>query len=72
MALVAPVGLPKPVLDRLHAAARTALAAQEVKDMFAMQGITAIGSAADPASAFLQAELDKYTRLAKASGATID
>ena len=72
MALVAPAGLPKPVLDRLHAAARTAMAAPEVKDLFAMQGITAIGSAADPASAFLQAELEKHTRLVKASGATID
>ena len=72
MALVAPAGLPKPVLDRLHAAARTALAAPEVKEMFATQGITAIGSAADPGSAFLQAELEKHTLLVKASGATID
>ena len=72
MALVAPAGLPKPVLDRLHAAARTGLAAPEVREMFAAQGITAVGSAADPASAFLQAELEKHTKLVKSSGATID
>ena len=72
MALVAPAGLPKPVLDRLNAAARTALAAPEVKEIFTAQGITAVGSAVDPASAFLQAELEKHTRLVKASGATID
>ena len=72
MALVAPAGIPKPVLDRLHAAARTALAAPEVKELFATQGITAIGSAADPGSAFLQAELEKHTRLVKSSGATLD
>ncbi len=72
MALVAPAGLPQPVLDRLNQAARTALAAPEVKAVFQAQGITAVGSAADPASAFLQAELEKHTRLVRASGAKID
>lgn len=72
MALVAPAGIPRPVLDRLHAAARTALAAPEVQEMFSAQGIAAVGSAADPSSAFLQSELDKHTRLVKTSGATLD
>ena len=72
MALVAPAGTPKPVLDRLHAAARSALAAPEVQEVFAAQGITAVGSAVDSASAFLQTELDKHSRLVKTSGATLD
>ena len=72
MTLVVPAGLPKPVLDRLHAAVRTALSTPEVQQVFTTQGITAVGSAVDPASTFLQAELDKHTRLVKTSGATLD
>lgn len=72
MALVAPSGLPKPVLERLNVATRTALAAPDVKALFATQGITPIGSATDPASVFLQTELDKHSKLAKTSGISID
>jgi tripartite-type tricarboxylate transporter receptor subunit TctC len=72
MTLVVPAGVPKPVLDRLHAAVRTALSTPEVQQVFSTQGITAVGSAADPASTFLQAELDKHARLVKTSGATLD
>ena len=72
MALVAPAGTPKPALDRLQAATRTALAAPEVRELFTAQGLLAVGSASDPASAFLQAELEKHTALVKRSGATLD
>ena len=40
--------------------------------MFAAQGLAAVGSAVDPASAFLQSELDKHSRLVKRSGAILD
>ena len=72
MALIAPSDLPKATLDRLNAATRTALASPEVQEVFAAQGLLAVGSAPDAASTFLQSELDKHTRLVKRSGATLD
>ena len=72
MALIAPTGVPKATLDRLNAATRTALASPEVQEVFAAQGLLAVGSAPDAASSFLQSELDKHTRLVKRSGATLD
>jgi len=72
MALVAPAGTPRPLLDRLQAATHTALATPEVQQLFAEQGLLAVGSAPDPSSAFLQKELDKHTALVKRSGATVD
>jgi tripartite-type tricarboxylate transporter receptor subunit TctC len=72
MALIAPAGTPRPVLDRLQAATRTALATPEVQELFTSQGLQAVGSAADPSSAFLATELDKHTALVKRSGAKLD
>lgn len=59
-------------LPPLACTPRPAPRAPEVRQVFAAQGITAVGSPADGASAFLQSELDKHSRLAKSSGATLD
>ena len=72
IALVGPAGLPKPVLDRLNAALQSALAAPEATELFSTQGLAAVGGPADASSGFLQAELDKHTKLMKRSGATLD
>jgi tripartite-type tricarboxylate transporter receptor subunit TctC len=72
MTLVVPAGVPRPVLDRLNSAVRTALSTPEVQQVFSAQGITAVGNPVDPASTFLQAELEKHSRLVKTSGATFD
>lgn len=72
LALIGPAGLPKAVLDRVNAAVRSALAAPEVQEVFAAQGLVAVGSPPESTSAFLQRELDKHTQLVKRSGATLD
>lgn len=72
LALIGPAGLPAAVVERLHAAARTALATPEVQEVFAAQGLIAVGSAPDAAARFFRSELDKHAKLVKRSGATIE
>ncbi|WP_052763681.1 Bug family tripartite tricarboxylate transporter substrate binding protein [Microvirga massiliensis] len=72
IAMIAPAGLPKPLVDRLYSETRTVLATQKMKDAFASQGVTIIGS--DPATAekFFESELAKHEKLVAAAGATTD
>ena len=69
VALVAPGGLPPPLVARYHALARAALATHEVQDALARQGMTVIGSSPAQSALFLASELDKYTALVRQSGA---
>ena len=72
LALIGPAGLPKPILDRLNAAAKVALASPEVQDIFAAQGIVIVGSTPEAATPFFRTELDKHAQLVKRSGATLE
>ena len=72
LALIGPAGLPAAVIDRLHAAARTALATPEVQEIFAAQGLISVGSSPDAATRFFRSEIDKHAKLVKRSGATIE
>jgi tripartite-type tricarboxylate transporter receptor subunit TctC len=72
IALIAPAGLPKPVLTRLYTETKSLLGTKEVQDALAAQGMTAIGSTPEAAAQFFQSELTKYAKLVKQSGATAD
>lgn len=71
-ALFAPAGTPKPIIDRLHAAAVAALAdpgvAAKLKDLSA----TAVGSTPEGLAAHVAAELAKWAPIVEASGARLD
>jgi tripartite-type tricarboxylate transporter receptor subunit TctC len=69
IAMIGPAGLPKPIVDRLYSETKAALETPKVKEYFATQGVTIIGS--DPATAekFFQTELEKHQKLVAASGA---
>lgn len=72
LALVGPAGLPQPVVDRIHAEVKSALAKKEVQEALQAQGVIAAGSTPDAARAFIRAEMAKHEQLVKRSGAKID
>ncbi|WP_043835208.1 tripartite tricarboxylate transporter substrate binding protein [Muricoccus aerilatus] len=70
--LLAPAGTPEPILERLHAETRTAMARPEVGDNLRAQGFElAAGSRADFA-ALVRAEAARWPAIVRASGARVD
>lgn len=72
MALAAPAGTPRPVVDRLNAEVRAALAQKEVQEAMIKMGVTTLGSTPEQAGQFFRDELDKHTTLARRGGAKMD
>ena len=72
IAMIGPAGLPKPIVDRLYSETKAVLGTPKVKEYFAAQGVTIIGS--DPATAerFFRTELEKHAKLVAVSGAKAD
>ena len=70
--VLAPAGTPKDVIAKLNAELKRALELPEVKDKFAAQGFAAAWSTPEAFGMFLQAEVDKWSPVVKASGATVD
>jgi tripartite-type tricarboxylate transporter receptor subunit TctC len=70
--LLAPAGTPKEVIARLSAEVRKTLELAEIKERFAAQGFAAAWSSPEQFSAFLDDEVDKWAKVVKVSGATVD
>lgn len=70
--LLAPAGTPKEVVDRLSAELKKVLNNPEVAQRFEAQGFAAAWSTPTAYAGFLQAEVDKWGKVVKASGARID
>ena len=70
--LVAPAGTPKEVLSKLSSAFVAALNAPETKVRFAALMAEPVPSTPDEFGAFMAAELAKYEKVVKASGAKVD
>ena len=71
LALVGPAGMPRPIVDRLNAELKAALALKEVQEAFAKLDVLIVGSSPEYATQYFQTELDKHLLLVKRSGATI-
>jgi tripartite-type tricarboxylate transporter receptor subunit TctC len=70
---VAPRGLPRPILERLHREINRALAAQDVRERLQLLGIVPFPSASpEEFRSYLAAEIHKYAKLVKAAGITAD
>lgn len=71
-ALFAPAGTPKPVLDRMLAATKEALASETSTKVWAMQGAST--GALEPAAmgAFLAAEVERWGKVSKAGNIKIE
>ena len=67
-----PAGLPQPLIDRVQAGVKAALAQKDVQDALQAQGVTPEGSTPDAARRFLRSEMDKHEQLVKRSGARME
>jgi tripartite-type tricarboxylate transporter receptor subunit TctC len=70
--LLAPAGTPPEVVNKLNAELKKALDAPDVKDRFSAQGFGAAWNTREAFAKFIQAELDKWAKVVKVSGATLD
>ncbi|HTN28206.1 MAG TPA: tripartite tricarboxylate transporter substrate binding protein [Burkholderiales bacterium] len=70
--LLVPAGTPADVAGKLNAELRKALDAPDVKDRFSAQGFGAAWNTREAFAKFIQSELDKWAKVVKVSGATLD
>jgi len=72
IALIGPAKLPKPVIAKLNAALKEALAAKEVQQILETQGTVPVGSTPEAAAKLFVTDLAECGNLVKESGAKID
>ena len=70
--IVAPAGTPRPVVDRLNAALRAALAAPEVQARLAAEGAEIMPSSPEEYAADIDREERKWSEIVRRSGAKAD
>jgi len=70
--LLAPAGTPNEVVARLNAELKKVLEQPEVKQRFEAQGFTASWNTPEAFESFLKAEVDKWAKVVKVSGAKVD
>jgi len=72
LGLVAPAGTPRPVLERLNAEVRKVIDSPDVKAAWAKQGAFPMGMSIEQFDKFLRAEIVKWAKAVRASGARAD
>jgi len=70
--IVAPAATPKPIVDRLNGEIRKVLASAEIKEAWGRQGVTPMPMTPGEFAAFLNAEVDKWAKVANAAGVKIN
>ena len=70
--LVAPAGTPPALIARLNDELRKAMQLPQVREKFSLQGFSASWNSPEQFRAFVAAEVAKWNRTVKASGATLD
>ena len=69
-AVMAPLGTPKAMIDKFQSELVKALADPGVKEQFAAQGLTALGTTPAELSVLLKAQLNRYNKLIREAGIT--
>ena len=70
--LVAPAGTPKPVIEKLAAAVKRALATPELSERLRRDGIEPVGSSSEEFGALITREIAQWRALAKSVNITLD
>jgi len=70
--ILAPLGTPKEVLDKLNASINLSLQSSEVRGQLLAQGIDVLGGSKEDLAKYIQSETDKWEKLIKLSGAKMD
>jgi tripartite-type tricarboxylate transporter receptor subunit TctC len=70
--IVAPVGVPKPIVARLNSEINKAIATQSLKEKFAQIGSESAGGTPEQFGALIRKESAKWAEVVKRSGAKVD
>ena len=70
--VLAPVGVPPPILNKIHADMTRVIRLPEVEERFASEGGDIVGSQPEAFSAFIGQELIKWAKIAKVAGIKVD
>jgi tripartite-type tricarboxylate transporter receptor subunit TctC len=70
--VLAPAGTPRPIVEKLAAEIAKGLKTPAGKAALADQGAEAVGGTPDEFGVFIKAELEKWAKVVKASGAQVD
>jgi tripartite-type tricarboxylate transporter receptor subunit TctC len=71
-ALFAPAGTPRPIVDKLQGEVKKILTAPEVAKRLAEIGLEPVASSADELAAYQRAEIAKWAKVVKDSGAKVE
>jgi tripartite-type tricarboxylate transporter receptor subunit TctC len=66
--IIAPLGLPKPVLAKLNEAVNEAMVSPSLKEKYALNGTEPVGGTPEEFASFVKREIEKYAVLAKKIG----
>jgi tripartite-type tricarboxylate transporter receptor subunit TctC len=66
--VLAPVGTPRPIIDRLSQEVTRALRAADVKERVTAEGMEIVASTPEEFASYIKSETDKWTKVIKAAG----
>ena len=70
--ILAPAGLPTPILGRLDTVLRRIVAAPDVREVYAQQGADPVGAGPEAFAKVIAADIPKWDRVVRQSGARVD
>jgi tripartite-type tricarboxylate transporter receptor subunit TctC len=70
--MAAPAGTPRDVVARLQGEITGILKSAEVREKLAADGAEPVGSTPEQFAAFIKAEIDKWSKVVKAAGITVE
>ncbi|HTQ74952.1 MAG TPA: tripartite tricarboxylate transporter substrate binding protein [Burkholderiales bacterium] len=72
LGMMAPAGTPKPIIEALNADVRKIVTSPDVKEAWAKQGAVPMSMNADEFRKFMEQDIQKWAKVVKFSGATVD
>ncbi|MCE2947766.1 MAG: tripartite tricarboxylate transporter substrate binding protein [bacterium] len=70
--ILAPAGLPAPILTRLDATLRRIVASPDVRELYAQQGADGVGAGPEAFARVIAADIPKWEKVVRQSGARVD
>ena len=72
LGIMAPAGTPKAIVDKLNAEINRVINKAEIKDGWARQGATPMNMSPEQFGRYLRDDIEKWAKVVKVSGATVD